>query len=168
MRGIAPHFFYMLTKHYIEQLVKEALDIGEVNLVDIQLSSRNDIKVFIDSDQGVNADHCASLSRFLSHQFDVAFPNVNYSLEVSSPGTDRQLTGKRQYMKNHGRELEIALEDGNYKQGKLILVDDEGIILEITYRKKTSNGKYVQPPKNTERNEIPFSNIKNAKVIIKI
>lgn len=168
MRGITPHFFCMITKPYIEKLVMEALDIGEVKLVDIDLSPKNDIKVFIDSDKGVTADHCASLSRFLNHKFEMEFPTINYSLEVSSPGADRPLTSKSQYMKNHGRELKVALADGNYEQGKLISVDDMGITLEIPEIKKPTNGKYVQPPKNFKRSEILYTNIRSAQVIIKI
>jgi ribosome maturation factor RimP len=54
---------------------------------------RKILRLFIDKDGGVSVENCASVSRFLSEELDKE-ANANlidssYTLEVSSPGIDR-------------------------------------------------------------------------------
>jgi len=56
------------------------------------------LRVFIDADEGVTVDHCAAVSHQLSGILDVHDPiSGEYSLEVSSPGTERPLFSPKQY-----------------------------------------------------------------------
>ncbi len=50
------------------------------------------------------------------------FPDGDFSLEVSSPGLDEPLKLKRQYQKNIGRNVEVTLQDGSKKEGKLLSI----------------------------------------------
>ncbi len=50
------------------------------------------------------------------------FPAGDFSLEVSSPGLDEPLKMLRQYRKNIGRQVELTLQDGSKKEGKLLIV----------------------------------------------
>ena len=51
------------------------------------------LRVFIDKDGGVGIDDCVAMSHALDKPLDEADPiEQSYCLEVSSPGTDRELT----------------------------------------------------------------------------
>ena len=82
-----------------------------------------------------------------------------YNLEVSSPGVGEPLRLKRQYDKNVGREVGIKLSNGELKEGKLLSVTDQGILIEAKVKDK---GKKVQLVETS----INFSDITETKVLI--
>ncbi|MGE5106508.1 MAG: ribosome assembly cofactor RimP, partial [Sphingobacteriales bacterium] len=84
------------------------------------------------------------------------FPNGDFSLEVSSPGLDEPLKMFRQYKKNIGRNVEIITKDGQHKEGKLIEITEDGIIVEET---KGKNKK-----KEVINHTFLFDHIKTTKI----
>ena len=80
---------------------------------------------------------------------------ANSPLEVSSPGTDEPLRFHRQYLKNRGRKVEVLLQDGSRKEGKLVEVSQDGIIIE----EHRGNKKKKEMVMHT----ILFDNIKSTK-----
>ncbi len=92
------------------------------------------VRIYIDSEQGVNIDQCADLSRQLSVVFDVedVIPG-SYSLEVSSPGLDRLFFRPDQLSKYKNQKLKISLKkplDGRKKfTGTLSKVQQETITI---------------------------------------
>ena len=59
---------------------------------------RPTLRVYIDRQQGVTVDDCATVSRHISAILDVEDPFVGeFTLEVSSPGIDRLLFKKEQF-----------------------------------------------------------------------
>lgn len=130
-------------------------------LVDVRIKPTNNVKVFIDADQGISIEKLVQLNRKLykdmeENQF---FGSGDFSLEVSSPGLDEPLKMHRQYLKNIGRHVEVLLQDGVKKEGKLVSVTQEEIILEEE-RGKNKKKEIVQ-------HTIPFSEIKTTKIQIK-
>jgi len=100
-------------------------------LVEVSIKPTNNIKVFVDADQGATIDHLTRLNRALYKWLEEnLFPNGDFSIEISSPGLDEPLKLKRQYLKNMGRLVEVLLNNGIKKEGKLIGVTDSGIELE--------------------------------------
>jgi len=87
------------------------------------------------------------------------FPNGDFSLEVSSPGLDEPLKLHRQYLKNIGRFVEIIEKEGNKKEGKLLSVSEQGVIVE----EEKGHGK----KKEMVQHAISFDNIKTTKIQIK-
>src|SRR6185436_14996779 len=75
-------------------------------LVEIKVKPTNNIKVFIDGDQGVRIDQLSQFNRRLYSQLEEEniFPNGDFSLELSSPGLEEPLKSHRQYLKNVGRD----------------------------------------------------------------
>ena len=68
------------------------------------------LRVYIDRDQGVTVDDCASVSRHVSGVLDVEDPFVGeYTLEVSSPGIDRLLFKKAQFGAYDNQPIDIKL-----------------------------------------------------------
>ena len=130
-------------------------------LVDVRIKPTNNVKVFIDADQGISIEKLVQLNRKLykdmeENQF---FGSGDFSLEVSSPGLDEPLKMHRQYLKNIGRHVEVLLQDGVKKEGKLVSVTQEEIVLEEE-RGKNKKKEIVQ-------HTIPFSEIKTTKIQIK-
>jgi ribosome maturation factor RimP len=130
-------------------------------LVDIRIKPTNNIKVYIDADQGASIEKLVQLNRRLYKDIEESnfFPNGDFSLEVSSPGLDEPLKMRRQYVKNIGREVEVLLNEGIKKEGKLLAVTDEEITLE---EEKGKNKK-----KEIVQHTIPFNQIKTTKIQIK-
>jgi len=144
----------------VEQIVKNLIENdNSLFLVEIKIKPTNNIKVFIDGDQGVNIDRLVQYNRALYKQLEIMFPNGDFSLEVSSPGLDEPLKLYRQYVKNTGRYVEVLEKEGNKKEGKLINVTDESIVVE----EEKGKGKKREIVQHT----ISFENIKSTKIQIK-
>jgi ribosome maturation factor RimP len=143
----------------IEGLVRSILaDDPKHFLVDVRISPVNNIKVFIDGDQGISIEKCVQVNRTLYKQLEESglVPPDNFSLEVSSPGLDEPLKLHRQYKKNIGRLVELVLLEGSRVDGRLLEVGEDGIIVEET---KGKNKK-----KEVINHTFLFENIKTTKI----
>lgn len=132
-----------------------------VFLVSIRVKPTNNIKIFLDADDGLSIEKCIKINRALYRQMEELgiYPDGDFSLEVSSPGVDEPLKLLRQYNKNVGRIIEVILNDGTQKEGVLQAVTDEGIVLE----EKKGKGKKIE----LVQTGILFSNIKQTTVQVK-
>ncbi|MBX2930827.1 MAG: ribosome maturation factor [Chitinophagaceae bacterium] len=146
----------------IEQLLHGLLqDEPTYFLVQLRIKPTNNIKIFLDGDNGITIEKCISFNRKLYKLIEEAglFSDGDYSLEVSSPGVGEPLKLHRQYVKNIGRCIEIVFNDDTKKEGKLLTVTDDTITIEYTEGK----GKKAI----TQQNVISFTNIKTTTVQIK-
>ena len=136
-------------------------------LVDLRIKPTNNIKVFLDGDSGITIEKCVQVNRKLYKKLEEAalFPEGDFSLEVSSAGLDEPLKLFRQYKKNIGRQVEVQLQDGTQKEGQLMEVSEEGIVLEETTG-KLSNGKLPPKKKEISSHTYLFNNIKSTKIQI--
>ena len=116
----------------VEKKLNELLtELQGYFLVEISVKPTNNIKVFIDADQGAAIDQLSKINRALYKWVEEnLFPNGDFSIEVSSPGLDEPLKLDRQYLKNIGRPVEIILKNGLKKEGKLISVSENEIMIE--------------------------------------
>ena len=92
----------------IEKLVEQLLeDETEYFLVNLRIKPTNNIKVFIDGDNGLPIEKCVRLNRKLYKLIEeqAYYPEGEFSLELSSPGIDETLKLHRQYKKNIGRNV---------------------------------------------------------------
>jgi len=130
-------------------------------LVEVRIKPTNNVKVFIDADEGVIISDLIEYNRKLYKQLEESglFPNGDFSLEVSSPGLDEPLKLFRQYKKNIGRFVEITFKDNSKKEGKLIDAIEDGVIIET----ETGKGK----KKEIKQESILFDQIKNTKIQVK-
>ncbi len=149
------------TTEILEKMISEILaEDQEVFLVEVKVSSTHNIRVFLDADTGISIEKCVKYNRALYKQLENSnlFPEDDFSLEVSSPGLNEPLKLKRQYLKNTGRNVEVTLLDGNIIEGKLNIVEQDGIQVEEI---KGKNKK-----KEVIEHNIPFDNIKTTKIQI--
>ncbi|TCZ69639.1 ribosome maturation factor RimP [Flaviaesturariibacter aridisoli] len=132
-------------------------------LVEVRIKPTNNIKVFIDGDEGIPLSDLVSYNRKLYKALEESalFPEGDFSLEVSSPGIDEPLKLHRQYGKNVGRYVELTLNDdpATKIEGKLLAATEDGIVLE------TESGKGKK--KEVKQETILFSDIKTTKVQVK-
>ncbi|WP_168208652.1 ribosome maturation factor RimP [Chitinophaga sp. XS-30] len=143
----------------IREMVEALLaDKPEYFLVEIRIKPTNNIKVYLDADNGASIDKLVSLNRQLYPLLEAAalFPDGDFSLEVSSPGLDEPLKTHRQFVKNIGRKVEVTKTDGSVVEGKLLSVDDAELVLEETVGKK----------KELKQTNINLPEIKHTKVCI--
>ena len=116
----------------VEKKLSELLtELPGYFLVEISVKPTNNIKVFMDADQGAAIDQLSRINRALYKWVEEnLFPNGDFSIEVSSPGLDEPLKLDRQYLKNIGRLVEIVLKNGLKKEGRLISVSENEVVIE--------------------------------------
>ncbi len=145
----------------IEDFIITQIDNSEaVFLVEVKIIPGNNIKVFLDSDNGITIEKCIKLNRALYNHIEESalFTDGDFSLEVSSPGVDEPLKLYRQYKKNIGRTVEVMMNDGSKKEGKLISVNDDEITIE---EKQANKNKAIIKTAN-----ILFNQVKHTKVLV--
>lgn len=116
----------------VEPLVSaEQLDLEEIEVS--RAGRRRVLRVIVDSDEGVELDACADLSRAISEKLDETdvMGEDEYVLEVSSPGADRPLTEHRHYVRATGRLARLTLNEGGELVARILAVDEEGLDLEV-------------------------------------
>ena len=104
------------------------------------------LRVYIDRDEGVSIDDCASISHQISGILDVEEPiKQAYDLEISSPGIDRPLFKLADFERYAGRTAKIKMAVGvdgrkNFKgrlQGdtdaKMVEIEVDGEIFDLPY-----------------------------------
>ncbi|WP_435735598.1 ribosome maturation factor RimP [Cellulosimicrobium sp. PMB13] len=119
----------------LEPVVSEA----GLYLEDVTVSragARSVVRVVLDLPEdaqgSLDLDAVAEATRPISAALDEldALPGA-YTLEVSTPGTDRPLTERRHYLRARGRLVRLVLTDGGSVEGRLRAVDDAGLHLDV-------------------------------------
>jgi ribosome maturation factor RimP len=92
------------------------------------------LKIFIDSDDGIDVEDCAKVSRQVSSLLDVEdLFHGKYTLEVSSPGLDRRLFKLEQFEVFKGTKVRLMLRkpyEGRRKfVGLLCGIEEEDVVL---------------------------------------
>lgn len=94
-----------------ELFVPEVESLG-YELIELELISGKPktLRLYIDSETGIQVDHCAEVSRHLSVILDVEDPIPGeFNLEVSSPGTERPLRLPEHYARYIGEQAKFKL-----------------------------------------------------------
>jgi ribosome maturation factor RimP len=94
------------------------------------------LRIFIDNPAGISVEDCAAVSEQVSGILDVEDPITGeYTLEVSSPGLDRQLFKLAQYADYIGEILEVRLRsafEGRRKfKGVLKGIEGEDVVIHV-------------------------------------
>ncbi|MCG8393094.1 MAG: ribosome maturation factor RimP [Pseudomonadales bacterium] len=94
------------------------------------------VRVYIDHEDGITVDNCASVSHEISGVLDVEDPIPGeYNLEVSSPGMDRPMFQLAQYADYLGEDVQLKLlapVSGKRKMtAAIVAVDGETLVVEL-------------------------------------
>lgn len=151
----------MQVENRVRELVEEKIaDRPELFLVEVKMLPNNKLIIHVDGDEGINIQDCAAISRHVGfHLEEENAIEKAYNLEVSSPGVGEPLQLKRQYHKNIGRELGIKLANGDKKEGKLLEVGENAIVIEEKVKEKGKKAQLVETA-------VEFENITETKVLI--
>ncbi|MFD5750627.1 ribosome maturation factor RimP [Streptomyces sp. NPDC127033] len=117
-------------------LLEPLVSAKDLDLEEIEVSRagrRRVLRIVVDSDEGVDLDECAELSRSISEKLDEtdAMGEDEYQLEVTSPGAERPLTEHRHYLRAVGRLARIQFHEGGEVVARILTVDDGGLDLEV-------------------------------------
>ena len=131
----------------IECLLNEYLTGRELEIYNIEYKKEGKdwkLRVYLDKPVGceteyVDINECEEVTRFLSDKLDEEdFIERSYTLEVSSPGLDRELIKPSDFGRFAGREVEVKLYkaiDGNKEfVGILIGKSADEVTIEIEGR----------------------------------
>lgn len=145
----------------LEPVVAEAVAAAgfELEQLDVQQAGRRRlVKVVVDGDDGVGLDEVAEVSRAVSAVLDEhdAVLGGPYTLEVTSPGTDRPLTKPRHWRRARLRLVKVRPHEGAEFTGRVGASDDEqvemlvdGVLRPVRYAdvaKAVVEVEFKQPP----------------------
>ncbi|MDY7095895.1 MAG: ribosome maturation factor RimP [Acidobacteriota bacterium] len=124
--------------------------------------------VVLDHPEAVTIQHCERVSKQISSLLDVEdFGRGRYTLEVSSPGLDRQLYRPKDYQRflGHLARVRFRNEDGERQTiiGRMERLDD-GVLAVVETR--GTDKKTGQP--RTLEHQIPLSAIELARLEIEL
>lgn len=152
----------MITVEQIKKLADEKL-VGTGNfIVDIVVKPGNKITVLLDNDNGISISDCVNMSRHI--EFSLDREKEDFELNVMSPGLTEPFKILRQYQKYIDKQIEVVTKEQQKLSGKLLSVNDEGIVLETKSKEKVEGKK----SKQLIINNIPltFNQIKETKVVL--
>ncbi|KJY41527.1 ribosome maturation protein RimP [Streptomyces sp. NRRL B-1568] len=120
----------------LRELLAPLVSARELELEEVEVTpagKRRVLRIVVDSDEGVQLDTCADLSRDISTALDETdvMGGAPYVLEVTSPGADRPLTQHRHYVRATGRLIKAQLTEGGELVARIVSVDETGLDLEV-------------------------------------
>jgi len=154
--------YSLYSREKIESVLKPVLEQSDLFMVDLSIGGNNNIKILIDSEDGISVEQCVKVSRYLESELDR--DKEDFELMVSSPGVGQPFKVFRQYLQNIGRTVEVTTNRGEQFTGELLEADEQAILLRT--EKDIKSGK--KKIKQTEEKRISFVEIRSARVIIKI
>lgn len=106
----------------------------DIEAIDVTAAGRRRLlRLAVDKDGGVTLDEVAEATREVSRVLDDtdAMGAAPYTLEVSSPGTDRPLTLPRHWRRNHGRLVKLTTHDAETLTGRIIRSNEQSVTLDV-------------------------------------
>ena len=144
-----------------EQRARRAREATEQNLLE-HLGAEG---IALDQLAWVTHEDCEQFSRDFGTVIDVErlVPVDDYTLEVSSPGLDRKLATRADYERFQASPVKVQtftpVAGNRHWLGKLTEVSPEGIVLDLTAKKRKASKK---GPVAEQTIEIAFANIEKA------
>ena len=115
------------------------------------------LRLYIDSDKGVNLSDCSKVSHQVSAWLDVEDPvQGRYALEVSSPGLDRPLFELKHYQKQLGNRIKVSVYTPIHNRRKFV-----GVLLRV-------DGNDIHLLVDAQEVVLPLLEIEKANVIADI
>ena len=114
-----------------DRLAAVGLDVEAIELT--PAGRRRMLRVAVDKDGGVTLDDIADATKEVSRVLDDSdvMGEQPYTLEVTSPGTDRPLMLPRHWRRNRGRLVKVTLTDGRAMTGRISGSDDSHAVVDV-------------------------------------
>ena len=139
-------------------LAQSGLDLEAVEVS--QAGRRSIVRVMVDQDGGVTLDDIAEATHLVSDLLDNSdvMGESPYTLEVTSPGTDRPLTLPRHWRRNTDRLVKVSTYQGESFTGRVLSSGEDRARLDVDGAKREV--AYADVAK--ARVQIEFSRPKSA------
>ena len=100
----------------------------------------NIVRLFLDKTGGITLEDCVYVSRQLGDLIDVHIEDVgSYRLEVSSPGPNRPLNKKEDFLRFKGERVKIQtnelIENKKKFTGILEIINDDSVVIAVDGKK---------------------------------
>ncbi len=107
-----------------------------VHLEYVSFNREKIIRFFLDKPGGITLEDCAYASRQLGDLIDVYIEDIGkYRLEVSSPGPNRPLKKKEDFLRFKGARVKIEttdmIEDRRKFTGILEIINDDSVVIAV-------------------------------------
>ena len=142
----------------VKDLAQAVARRRSLRLWDVEVAGgtgRSVVRVFVDSDDGVDLDTVAEVSEELSRGLDLRDPIPGrYTLEVSTPGLERPLKSRQHFRLSVGRRVTVKtmepLASNSHRiDGLIASADDASVVLQ-------ADGQDVT---------VPYRSIKSARTV---
>lgn len=142
----------------VREIAETQMEGTDLFVVEVRVSSANEIVVTVDSDTQVGIDRCVELSRSIEGVLDRE--QEDFELTVMSAGIGQPLKMLRQYRKLIGRPVEVILKDGGKIVGNLTDASESSIAVEYEERVVVEGKKRKQLV--TTRRELSLDEVKST------
>lgn len=146
----------------VSELIQPILSKKDLELVDIEYVKEGPdwfLRVYLDKENGIDITECGEVSELLSDELDeIDLIEGAYFLEVSSPGAERPLKTKEDFINHLEHNVYVSLYapiDGEKEyEGILKKLEDNNVIIE--YKIKT----------RVKQVSIPYDKIAKARLAV--
>lgn len=146
----------------VEAFAQPIVEELNLELVDVEYVKEGQdwfLRVFIDSEKGVDIEECGAVSERLSEALDKEDPIHHlYFLDVSSPGAERPLKKEKDFQQAVGKQVAIKtyepIDGEKMFEGKMLSYDGTTITLLLTIKTRK---KEIQ---------IPMDKVANARLAV--
>lgn len=123
----------------VTELITDVIAASGCELEEVTVSAagrRSVVRVVIDSENPIELDEVAVLSRQVSDVLDAApgLGDAAYTLEVTTPGVDRPLTTQRHWRRARGRRVVVVTVGQETISGRVGELADGAVQLVLTAR----------------------------------
>lgn len=128
-----------IVQEKVEQLVRPYILAHGFELVDVvyvKEGGKYFLRIFVDKEGGIDIEDCSRISEYVSEKLDEEDPIPNaYFLEVSSPGAERPLKKKEDFLRSIGKYVWITtyetIDGSKQFEGTLTAYNDEEAIVQV-------------------------------------
>jgi ribosome maturation factor RimP len=125
--------------------------------------------ISVDQLAGIKVEDCQVFSDDFGTVLEELVPGAEYTLEVSSPGLDRKLRGREDYVRFAGSLAKLRtiepIQGNSHWQGRITNVTNETLDLDLSTTKKRKNKTETA---TGDKVTIAFSNILKANLVPEI
>ncbi len=95
----------------------------------VHISAGRKVYMVIHSEQGISMEDCAFINKTILPRLEILFSSREITLEVSSPGLERELAGFDEFMIFQGKYVRVLLEDSRWIYGVIAKADEKSLFL---------------------------------------
>lgn len=115
----------------VKEIITDEATAMSAFVVEVSLNG-NKLDVQVDTLKGITIQECRTINRAIDNY--LIENELDWGVEVGSPGLSKEFKVSQQYDKNVGREVELITVDGEKYKGTLTMVTQNGV--NLTWQKK--------------------------------